>query len=60
MLRRTLGGGQESEFLENLDIDSVFDRCLDAHQVSGEQREDLLSAYKEVIAEIHQADSNAE
>jgi len=60
VLQRTMGSGEEIELLENLDLDNVFERCLEAHGVPGEQREDLTAAYREIITEIQEADSNKE
>lgn len=48
----------ESETLETLDPLVVFTRCLDAHDVPEEEREELLQAYNIIINHIETGESN--
>lgn len=42
----------ESETLGDLDVDEVFRRCLDLHEVPGPQRPELTRAYRETLAAL--------
>ena len=46
--------------LDELDPLEVFQRCLDAHEVTADDRPALEMAYREVISELQHADSQAE
>ncbi len=48
------------ELLEELTEIDVFERCLDAYEVPEEEQGELISTYKEVLADYHQADHQAE
>ncbi|MDX9688425.1 exonuclease SbcCD subunit D C-terminal domain-containing protein [Halopseudomonas formosensis] len=56
---RVLGRMHEQETLDELDEQEVFERCLDQHEVSEEQRADLRHAYREVLQSIHEDDAGA-
>jgi DNA repair protein SbcD/Mre11 len=60
VLERALHGSDVGETLDDLDVTDVFVRCLDAHDVSEEQRVSLLSTYREVLASINEQDLMAE
>jgi len=60
VLQSVLGRMGAEESLDDLDETEVFERCLDAHDVPEEQRPELLSAYKEVIASLNEADPMAD
>ena len=60
VLARALTGMERDEVLADLDVADVFERCLDAHEVRGEQRPALLTAYREVVASLAEADPQAE
>ncbi len=51
-------GAEES--LDDLDVTDVFNRCLDAHDIPKDQRSELLSAYREVIVSLNEADLMAD
>jgi len=59
-LERVLSGIGTGETLDDLDVTDVFKRCLDAHDIPEEQREDLLSAYREIIVSLNEADAMAQ
>lgn len=60
MLERAMSGMDKDETLDDLDVTDVFERCLEAHNIPEEQRPALLSAYREIIVTINEADTLAE
>lgn len=48
------------ETLQELTVHDVFERCLAAHHIPGEQRQELLHAYSEIVTLIGQHDERAE
>ncbi|OHE27122.1 MAG: exonuclease sbcCD subunit D [Syntrophus sp. RIFOXYC2_FULL_54_9] len=60
VLQNTLGRMGKEESLDDLDVTEVFKRCLDTHEVPEEQRPELLSAYREVIVSLNEADLMAD
>lgn len=60
IVERALAGMGENETLNELDVYEVFQRCLDAHEVSPEQRPGLEDAYREMVIAIHESDTHAE
>ena len=60
VLEKALTGMESDEALADLDVTDVFARCLDAHEVPGEQRPGLLTAYGEVVASLAEADPRAD
>lgn len=53
-------GTAELETLESLDVNDVFKSCLDARQISEEQRQVLWPAYQETLASLYEEDLQAE
>ena len=60
LLERVMSGKTGDETLDDLDVTDVFERCLEAHNVSLERRPALLSAYREIIVSINEQDLRAE
>lgn len=60
VIDRVLEQASHEESLDELDLNQVFERCLDQHGVSDEQRVALRHAYKEALASIHEDDVRAE
>jgi exonuclease SbcD len=60
IIENVLSQGTENETLDDLDEKDVFERCLDTHEIQGEQRTMLIDLYAEVLQHLHEADSNAE
>lgn len=60
IIDRVLGQIQDDETLDDLDVNDVFDRCLSAHDVSEEQRSELVRAYRETLSSIYEDDTRAE
>ncbi|MCC1497951.1 exonuclease SbcCD subunit D C-terminal domain-containing protein [Alcanivorax sp. 1008] len=57
---RILGQVHEEETLDDLNVNDVFERCLAAHSVPHDQREELVRAYQETLSAIYEEDVNAE
>ena len=57
---RVLERAFEGETLDDLNAEDVFERCLAAHGVTGEQRTELLRSYREAVASLHEDDPMAE
>ncbi|HWQ67073.1 MAG TPA: exonuclease SbcCD subunit D C-terminal domain-containing protein [Methanospirillum sp.] len=55
-----LRGANEEETLEDLNPIEVFTRCLDSGEEPPETRDDLMAAYKEILAEVLMGDLNEE
>jgi exonuclease SbcD len=60
IIDRVLEQFQDNETLDDLNTDDVFERCLSSHNVPDEQRPELLRAYREIVASIHDDDARAE
>ncbi|MDQ7837992.1 MAG: exonuclease SbcCD subunit D C-terminal domain-containing protein [Thermodesulfobacteriota bacterium] len=60
VLERAMSGMDVDETLDDLDATDVFKRCLESHEVPEDQRQELLSAYQEIIASLHDEDALAE
>ena len=60
LLERLLSGQKVNETLDDLDVQDVFARCLDAHQVPVTERPEMVEAYTEIISALHEDDRNAE
>lgn len=59
MAERVLSRIDDDETLDNIDINDVFQRCLDAHGIEETERPELIRAYAEIILSYHENDSNA-
>ncbi|MGI0119806.1 exonuclease SbcCD subunit D C-terminal domain-containing protein [Zooshikella sp. RANM57] len=51
---------QEEETLDDLNVNEVFERCLEANNISVEESAELISAYNEIVKSLHEEDINAE
>ena len=60
IIDRVLGQIHEEETLDDLNVDDVFERCLAVHDVSEEQRPELLRAYQETVSSLYEDDVQAE
>ncbi|HHO76560.1 MAG TPA: exonuclease subunit SbcD [Deltaproteobacteria bacterium] len=56
VLELAMKGMDSEEMLDDLDVSDVFKRCLESHEVPEDQRPALLSAYREVITTLNEAD----
>ncbi|KKN27160.1 hypothetical protein LCGC14_0867360 [marine sediment metagenome] len=60
IINRVLNRIDECETLDDLNENDVFERCLSAHNVSAEQRTELLRSYQETLTQLHEDDAHAE
>ena len=60
IIDRVLGQIHEQETLDDLNVNDVFERCLAVHEVSEEQRPELLRAYQETLSSLNEDDMQAE
>jgi len=60
IIDRVLNRIHDDETLDDLNVNDVFERCLDAHEVAKEQRPELLLAYQEIVTSLHEEDARAE
>ena len=59
ILERAMGNESGQESLNEMDDMDVFKCCLDVHEIPEEQRPALLSAYREIILSLNEADEMA-
>jgi len=60
IVQRVLGQMYDEETLDDLDIDQVFTRCMDAHEIPETQRDSLQQTYHELVTTMQEADLRAE
>ncbi len=60
VIDRVLGEIMDDATLDDMDVQDVFARCLDTHAVLPEERDELVQAYHEILASLHEEDQNAE
>lgn len=51
---------EESETLDDMTVNDIFERCLDDYGVPQEEREELITAYNEIVGSLYEDDVNAE
>lgn len=59
VIRRVLRRMDNDEALEDMDEGDVFERCLDAHRVSEDERSELRHTYGEAVASLRDEDGQA-
>ena len=50
----------DDETLADLSIEEVFKRCLDAHDIPAEQREELINTYREAVLLVQEEGTGLE
>ncbi len=60
IIERVLGRRHRDETLDDLTVNDIFGRCLAAHMVPAAQHPELVQAYREIIAALQEADTQAE
>ena len=60
LMDRVMNRTQEGETLNDLNAHDVFERCLDAFDVSAADRGELTASYKEIMNALQEEDVNAE
>ena len=58
LIDRVIGTIDENETLDDLNVNDVFERCLDAFDVPDKDREELTASYNEIIKSLHEEDVN--
>lgn len=60
IINRVLEQVDENETLDDIDLSDVFERCLAAHQIPEEQRDELRQVYQETLASLYEEGVQAE
>ena len=60
LVERALSSMDTGETLDDLDENEVFARCLEAHGTPLEQQGELISAFREALAALHEDDARGE
>lgn len=60
LITRVLQKGKKMETLEELDVEDVFDRLLDAHHIGDSEREQLTATYRQVVKTLYEKDIREE
>ncbi|MCF7918986.1 MAG: exonuclease SbcCD subunit D C-terminal domain-containing protein [Candidatus Cloacimonetes bacterium] len=60
LIDSVISSSNEDETLDDLETEDVFIRCLDAHDIGQEEREELLKSYREIVSGLQEEDINAE
>ncbi len=60
LIDRVIGTIDGNETLDDLNVNDVFERCLDAFDVPDEDREELTASYNEIIKSLDEEDVNEE
>lgn len=60
LVERALEKTHQEETLDDLDVQQVFDRCLNAHEVPEDQRAELQRAFREAVTSLHEDDERAQ
>ena len=59
ILDRVMNAIQEDETLDDLDVNDVFERCMESFEIPAENRAELIGSYNEVLKSLYEEDSNA-
>ena len=60
LVERAVSSMDTGETLDDLDEHEVFARCLEAHGTPLEQQGELISAFLEAVAALHEDDARGE
>ncbi|MPN29236.1 hypothetical protein SDC9_176687 [bioreactor metagenome] len=60
IIERVLKQIHNSDTLDNLNVNEVFARCLEMHEIPEDQRAELLLMYQETLTALHDEDLLAE
>ncbi|MEA1923311.1 MAG: exonuclease SbcCD subunit D C-terminal domain-containing protein [Pseudomonadota bacterium] len=58
VIEQIINQSDKAETLDDLDINDVFIRCLDSHEVTEEERPELIRSYQEIIQSLQEDDLN--
>jgi exonuclease SbcD len=59
LLHSALTQHDAEDVLEDLDVDEVFERCVETYAIPMEQREELSASYREIVKQIRETDKLA-
>ncbi len=54
VMDRVIHRASEEETLDDLDVNDVFSRCLDAFEIPDAEREELIDSYHQIIKDIYE------
>lgn len=60
IIDRVLKQIHQEDTLDDLSVEAVFERCLAVHDVSGDQRQELILTYQETLSSLYEDDVQAE
>lgn len=60
LAQSVMDSSKDEQALADIDVNDVFCRCLDAHEVPACEREELLATYAEVLQTLQEDDALAE
>ena len=60
IMDRVINKIQEDETLDDLNVNDVFERCLDVNDVPANDRHEMINIYNEIVKSIQEEDINAE
>jgi len=60
IIDRVISTMQEDETLDDLNVNDVFERCLETFDAPSEDRAELIGSYNEIIKGLQEEDKNAE
>ncbi len=60
IMERVINIIHDDETLDNLDLNDVFERCLDTFNVTPEDKSEMTQSYNEIIKSLLEEDVNAE
>lgn len=60
VVEKVMSRMESEEILDDLDVNEVFQRCLDAHQVSRAQINELFTTYNEAVKSLYEEDQQVE
>jgi len=60
IMDRVINRTQEDETLDDLNVNDVFERCLDVNEVPANDRHEMVHIYNEIVKSIQEEDLNAE
>ena len=60
VINRVLETAAQDETLDDLDVEQVFERCLESHEITEEEKPELIESYKEIIRMINEEQPDGE
>ncbi len=60
LIDRVISTINEDETLDKLDVNDVFERCMDAFDLPPEDRSELIDSYNEIVQMLREEDRNAD